>query len=97
MNSSNQPIYEADVYWRRCLDLYGELNPDRLGIVLPGQSVRSTRKYPPGTDLDQCGTELTFRDSDGIVFLCRPDGYLKDLLVPVREGSTNAAYRKEGV
>ena len=97
VNSSNQPIYEVDVYWRRGSDLHGELNPERLGTILPGQSASSTRKYPPDADPDQCGAELTFRDSDGIVFLRRPDGYLTDLVVPVRAGSLNAAYRKEGV
>jgi hypothetical protein len=97
VNSSNQPIYEVDVYWRRGSDPCGELNPEHLGTIMPGQSVESTRKYPPEADLDKCGTELTFRDSDGIVFLRRPDGYLTDLVVPVRAGSLNAAYRKEGV
>jgi hypothetical protein len=97
VNSSNQPIYEVDVYWQGTPDPHGEPTPEHLGTIMPGQSARSIHKYPPDADLDECGAELTFRDSDGIVFVRRPDGYLSDLVVPVRAGSLNAIYRKEGI
>lgn len=97
VNSSNQPIYRAEVYWFLGETLYGEQNPDPLGVILPGESASSARRFPPGTDLGTCRAEVVFRDADTITFLRRADGHLTDLLVPVGPESLNAAYRKEGV
>lgn len=93
VNTSNQPVYEAAIYYSTGDSPHGE--PENLGVIPPGQKVPRTREYPPGTDISTCHAQLTFRDADGIVFVRRPDGYLEDLVVPVREGSLNAAYRRD--
>jgi hypothetical protein len=92
VNSSNQPIYDADLYWRVGDELYGEPNPEHLGIILPGQSTAKTRKFPSDADLSTCSTELRFNDADGIRFQRRSDGYLENLFSPLREGSLDSVY-----
>ena len=96
VNTSNQPIYKAEVYWFLGEASYSKPDPDHLGVILPGQSASSTRKFPPGTDLGACRAEVVFCDADTITFVRRADGYLTDLVVPTGPESLNAAYRKEG-
>src|ERR1700728_1321589 len=55
---------------------YGDPNPEVLGVILPGQSVKASRKYPQHTDIAECGAELTFQDADGTTFQRTANGYL---------------------
>ena len=34
-NSSDQPVYDAELLWRRGADLYGDRNPEPLPTILP--------------------------------------------------------------
>lgn len=75
-NTSDQPVYDAEFYWRRGSAGHGDPNPEPIGTLLPGATHTSTRDFPPGTNLEVSGAVLRFRDAAGIKWIRRPDGYL---------------------
>lgn len=76
VNSSDQPVYAAELLWRRGSAGWGEPNPESLGVILPGGHAERSRKYPPDTNMDVSGAVLFFRDAAGVKWVRRPDGYL---------------------
>jgi aconitase A len=76
VNSSDQPIYDAELYWRRGSAGYGDPNPEILSTVMPGAEIAKGRSFPRGTSLDVSGAVLSFRDAGGISWTRRPDGGL---------------------
>jgi hypothetical protein len=78
VNSSDQPIYEADFYWRRGSASRGEPNPEPLGIIMPGGQVVRGRDFPPDTNMAVSGAILRFRDAAGVRWIRRPDGGLSE-------------------
>jgi hypothetical protein len=79
-NTSDQPIYDAELYWRRGSAGHGDPNPEPVGTLLPGATHKSTRDFPPGTNLEVSGAVLHFRDAAGTKWTRRPDGYLGEQL-----------------
>lgn len=77
-NSSDQPIYDAELRWHRGSGGYGEPNPEPLGILMPGDQTLRTRGFPMGTNLEAAGATLRFRDAAGITWIRRPDGGLTE-------------------
>jgi hypothetical protein len=77
-NSSDQPIYEAELRWHRGSAGYGEPNPEPLGTIMPGVEVSRMRDFPPGTNMAVSGAVLRFSDAAGVRWLRRPDGYLNE-------------------
>ena len=75
-NSSDQPVYEAELHWRRGPAGFGEPNPVPLGTIMPGASSRNSRAFPPDTNMAVSGAVLRFRDAAGITWMRRPDGGL---------------------
>jgi hypothetical protein len=75
-NTSDQPIYDAELYWRRGSAGYGEPNPEAVGTLLPGATHASTRPFPHGTNMEVSGAVLHFRDASGTKWTRRPDGHL---------------------
>lgn len=75
-NTSDQPIYDAELYWHAGPAGHGGPNPEPLGTLLPGATHASTRDFPPGTNLEVSGAVLRFRDAAGTKWTRRPDGYL---------------------
>jgi hypothetical protein len=75
-NTSDQPIYDAELYWRRGSAGHGNPNPEPVGTLLPGATYTSTRDFPPGTNLEVSGAVLHFRDAAETKWTRRPDGYL---------------------
>jgi hypothetical protein len=77
VNSSDQPVYDAELVWRRGADLYGSPNPQPLPTIMPGGPfVSVSRAFPSDSSPDACGTVLRFRDASGVRWLRRPDGEL---------------------
>jgi hypothetical protein len=76
VNTSNQPIYGAELQWRRGSAPHGEPNPEPLGTVLPGDSVKSARAFPPDTNMEVSGAILRFQDAAETRWIRRKDGYL---------------------
>jgi len=77
-NSSDQPIYDAELRWHRGSEGYGEPNPEPVGTLMPGQQVMRTRGFPMGTNLEAAGATLRFRDAAGSTWIRRPDGGLTE-------------------
>ena len=75
-NTSDQPIYDVELYWRRGSADYGDPNPELVGTLLPGDTHTSRRDFPPGTNMEVSGAVLRFRDASGTKWTRQPDGYL---------------------
>ena len=76
VNSSDQPVYDAELYWRRGSAGWGEPNPEPLGMILPGGDPSRIRNFPEGTNMAVSGAILRFTDAAGVKWVRRPDGYL---------------------
>jgi hypothetical protein len=77
-NTSDQPIYDAELYWHRGSADHGDPNPEPVGTLLPGATHTSTRVFPPETNLEVSGAVLRFRDASGTKWTRRADGYLEE-------------------
>jgi hypothetical protein len=71
-NTSNQPVYDAELRWHRGSEGHGEPNPEPLGTLMPGDEEVSVREFPPGTNLAASGAVLRFRDAAGVTWMLRP-------------------------
>jgi hypothetical protein len=76
VNSSDQPVYDVEFYWRRGSASHGEPNPEPLGILMPGEREEKSRDFPPDTNMAVSGAILRFRDASGVKWIRRPDGRL---------------------
>jgi hypothetical protein len=76
VNSSDQPIYDAELWWSRGSAGWGEPNPEPLGVILPGKDAERRRDFPADTNMDVSGAVLFFTDAAGVKWVRRPDGYL---------------------
>jgi hypothetical protein len=78
VNTSDQPVYDAENRWRRGSEGYGEPNPGPLGTILPDSRGERRRGFPAGTNMEVSGAVLSFRDAAGTVWMRRPDGGLTE-------------------
>ena len=78
VNSSDQPIYNAELRWRRGSSSWGEPNPEPLSTIMPGKEVTRVRQFPRDTNMTVSGAVLTFRDAAGVTWLRRRDGELME-------------------
>jgi hypothetical protein len=78
VNTSDRPIYEAELRWHRGSASHGDPNPEPLGTIMPGSSTDRSRDFPPGTNMAVSGAVLRFRDAAGITWMRRPDGGLTE-------------------
>ena len=78
VNSSDQPVYDVEFYWRRGSAGYGEPNPEPLGILMPGEREEKSRDFPGETNMAVSGAILRFRDAAGVRWIRRPDGGLSE-------------------
>lgn len=78
VNSSDQPVYDAEFYWRRGSAGHGEPNPEPLGILMPGEREEKSRDFPGETNMAVSGAILRFRDAAGVRWIRRPDGRLRE-------------------
>ena len=76
VNSSDQPVYGAELYRRRGSAGWGEPNPEPLGMILPGEDAKRARQFPDDTNMAVSGASLRFTDAAGVRWIRRPDGYL---------------------
>lgn len=77
-NTSDQPVYDADLRWHQGPGGYGEPNPEPIGTVRPDMSVRRERKFPSNAHIEHCGAALRFTDAAGTRWIRRADGYLAE-------------------
>jgi hypothetical protein len=75
-NTSDQPVYDAELYWRRGSASHGGPNPEPLGPVMPDSETFSDREFPDDSNMDVCGAILRFRDAAGVKWIRRPEGGL---------------------
>jgi hypothetical protein len=75
-NTSQQPIYEAELRWHRGSEGHGDPNPEPLGTIMPDVEISKMRDFPPGTNMAAGGAILRFRDAAGAWWIRRPDGGL---------------------
>jgi hypothetical protein len=78
VNSSDQPVYDVEFYWRRGSASHGEPNPEPLGILMPGEREEKSRDFPSETNMAVSGAILRFRDAAGVRWIRRPDGGLSE-------------------
>ena len=78
VNSSDQPVYDVEFYWRRGSASHGEPNPEPLGILMPGEREEKSRDFPSDTNMAVSGAILRFRDAAGVRWIRRPDGALSE-------------------
>ena len=76
VNTSDQPVYDAQLRWHRGSASHGWPNPEPLGTVMPGSEIKRTRRFPLGTNMPVSGAVLWFRDAAGVIWMRRPDGGL---------------------
>jgi hypothetical protein len=77
-NTSDQPIYDAELRWHLGTAGHGEPNPDPIGTILPDAESSRTREFPYGVDMNISGAVVRFTDAAGVRWLRRPDGYLNE-------------------
>jgi hypothetical protein len=84
VNSSEQPIYNAELRWHIGTADHGEQpNPEPLGTIMPGpDGITRMRTFPYGVDLSNSGAVVRFTDATGVRWLRRPDGYLNEFHQP---------------
>jgi hypothetical protein len=75
-NTSDQPIYDADLYWHQGSMVYP--TPVPVGTLLPGATFVGKRDFSRDTNLGVSGAVLHFRDAAGTRWTRRPDGYLEE-------------------
>jgi hypothetical protein len=78
-NKSDQPIYDAEVLWRRGSASWGEPNPEPLPVIMPDSEVQTSREFPEDTNFDRSGAIVRFRDAAGVRWVRRPDGVLSEV------------------
>jgi len=78
VNTSDQPVYEAQLLWHRGSANHGWPNPEPLGTVMPGGEIKRTRRFPLGTNMPVSGAVLRFRDAAGVIWMRRPNGDLTE-------------------
>ena len=78
VNSSDQPVYDVEFYWRRGSAGHGEPNPEPLGILMSGEREEKSRDFPGETNMAVSGAILRFRDAAGVRWIRRPDGRLRE-------------------
>jgi hypothetical protein len=78
-NKSDQPIYDAELMWRRGSSPWGEPNPEPLPVIMPDSEVRTSREFPADTNFDVSGAIVRFRDAAGVRWVRRPDGALSEM------------------
>jgi hypothetical protein len=75
-NSSQQPIYDVTIGWRKGTAPWGE--PDRVPVVMPTAVADFDRALPTdlpsGVDRSLFSAVVRFRDTSGVRWLLRPDG-----------------------
>ena len=80
-NTSQQPVYELRVNWRRGSALWDQ--PELLPVLAPGDPHQFVRAIPPdlppGVDLDVFSAAVTFRDRAQVWWRSRPDGRFEEL------------------
>jgi hypothetical protein len=76
VNASDQPIYDAELYWRHGSAMHGEPNPEPLGTIMPGEDTDLEREFPLDANMDVSGAILMFRDAAGVEWIRRRDGGL---------------------
>jgi hypothetical protein len=77
-NTSDQPIYDAELVWHSGSASHDDPNPEPIGTLLPGLEHPSRREFPSETDLSASGAVLRFRDAAGTTWLRKPDGDLAE-------------------
>ncbi len=76
VNTSDRPIYDAELRWRRGSANHGGPNPESLGTIMPGGKTERTREFPLDTNMAVSGAILRFRDAAGVRWIRRSDGGL---------------------
>jgi hypothetical protein len=55
VNTSDQPIYDAELRWHRGTAGHGEPNPELVGTILPGEVAERSREFPGDMNMDVSG------------------------------------------
>jgi len=76
VNSSDQPVYDAELRWHRGSTSWGEPNPEPLPTIMPGKEVTRVRQFPRDTNMTLSGIVLGFRDAAGVEWLRHREGKL---------------------
>ena len=75
-NSSQQPIYETEVWWR---DPQPNVTSTGLSTMMPGQAISTPGKFDPRPpDSDGCQGIVSFRDGSGTYWVRNAVGDLKE-------------------
>jgi hypothetical protein len=75
-NNSNEPVYQAQLYWHLESESYGDPNPLFVGTIPAGSGFARDRKFPLSANKLVSGAVLTFRDAAGLSWIRTPDGAL---------------------
>jgi hypothetical protein len=86
-NTSEQPVYDAEIRWRYKTARYPQIKHTQLGTILPGDRHSiETQPYPQAEhvrpDPDDDLTALIFRDAAGAMWTRRLDGRLREITTP---------------
>src|SRR6266566_1902921 len=83
-NTSEQPVYDAEIRWRYKTARYPQIKHTQLGTILPGdRPAIETQPSPEAErvrpDPDDDFTVLIFRDAAGVIWTRRLGGDLREL------------------
>jgi hypothetical protein len=79
LNSSDQPIYGAEIRWHLGTAGHANTDSDLVGTIMPGAEAISTRPLPPDAQVNITGADVRFTDGSGARWLRRLDGDLDEL------------------
>jgi hypothetical protein len=80
-NTSEQPVYDLTIAWRRGTASWGDENTH--AVLMPGETISITRNLPPNlpemTDRRLFSAVARLRDASEVRWLLRPDGQLMEI------------------
>ena len=78
LNTSDQPVYDLELRWQCGSTKHDDQGPEPLGMILPAAEASGSREFPSDAEMVASSAVLTFRDAAGVIWICRPDGTLRD-------------------
>jgi hypothetical protein len=80
-NTSSQPVYEVTIKWHKGAAEWvdGGVSVEKDDRLMPGTTLKKSRSYHEGGNLNTVGAVLEFRDSAGVRWRRTNDGQLEDM------------------
>jgi hypothetical protein len=78
-NASDKPIYDLYFIWNWNGVIHQRYQRSAEGLLMPGEEAKASYNAPNLKMRDSYGAYVIFRDTAGVIWLRKPDGYLIEL------------------